>query len=170
MRRKGNNGSPNERDMPLDKGNRSKGNWAIEKGPSLDNGVVGALEVSSNQQVSESDRMEHWAIEDFMDSLIAFLAQPKQLPKLGDTEGLDEITYTRELIGTKKWRRKEKGTIPPVQTSSQVNLYGKRNQSEGNEDRTSSLGGDSKKKVRLSSESRDLALVEMEEVMLGSGL
>lgn len=68
----------------------------------------------SNQRVSESDRMEHWAIEDFMDSPISFLAQPKHLPKLGKTEAIDEITCNQDPLGTKKWRRKVKGTTPPI--------------------------------------------------------
>ncbi|CAK9171020.1 unnamed protein product [Ilex paraguariensis] len=112
--------------------------------------------------------MEQWAIENFMDSPISYLGQLKHLSKLGETEGINETTCIQESIGTKKWRRKEKGTIPPLRTSSQMNPNGKRKQGEGNKDRTSGLGGNAKKKVKVSFEPRVLSVEQMEEITVGS--
>ncbi|CAK9148171.1 unnamed protein product [Ilex paraguariensis] len=123
-----------------------------------------------NQQASESDRRKHWAIEDFMDSPISYLAQPKHLPKLGESEAIDEMNWNHDLIVMKKWNKKEKGSSHPVRTNPQMDPIGKRKHDEGNEVWISDLGGNAKKKGRVSYESRVLVMEELDKVTVGSGL
>ncbi|CAK9172277.1 unnamed protein product [Ilex paraguariensis] len=147
-----------------------KGTQVVNVGPKLVEDVGGAVGKDRSQPISNKNREAQWTDEDYMDIPISSLAQTRGLLKLGEL-GVDEgSSPSQNPIATKKWRRKEKGSVSSGQTKNLMDPNGKQKYGEGIEDLGSRIDASVMKEAKVNGGLRHTDSIDMENLTVGTGL